>query len=68
MTILVRPKKLKTYGNTKANYVNNTLKMWKKQDYEKFPNMTTNTKAEFSNSKKNYFEDIAVKLCDPKGR
>ena len=27
MTILVRPKKLKTYGNTKANYVNNTLKM-----------------------------------------
>ena len=30
--------------------------------------MTTNTKAEFSNSKKNYFDDIAVKLCDPKGR
>ena len=38
----------------------------KEEDYEKFLNLTTNVTTEISNSKKNYFDNLAEKLCDPK--
>ena len=38
----------------------------KEEDYEKILNVTTNVTTEISNSKKNYFDNLAEKLCDPK--
>ena len=38
----------------------------REEDYEKLLNITTSTKTEFSNSKKNYFDNLTEKLCDPK--
>ena len=38
----------------------------KEEDYEKLLNMTTNITTEISNNKKNYFDNLAEKLCDPK--
>ena len=35
-------------------------------DYKKLLNITTNITTEISNSKKNYFDNLTEKLCDPK--
>ena len=37
----------------------------KEGDYEKLLNMTTNITTEIPNNKKNYFDNLAEKLCDP---
>ena len=38
----------------------------KKGDYEKLSIMTTDVTDEISNSKKNYFDNLVGKSCDPK--
>ena len=51
-------KKLRNYSKTRVNYINNTLKIADR-------NKTNDITVKISNSKKNYFDDLAKKLCDP---
>ena len=53
---------LRKYWKTKVNCINDR----KDRDYEKLLDVTNNTTAEFLNNKKNYFDNSAEKLCDPK--
>ena len=56
-------KLLKDISKLYKQYVKNGRK---EGDYEKILNMTTNIATEISNSRKNYFDNLAEKLCDPK--
>ena len=56
-------KLLKDKSKLYAQYIKNGRK---EGDYEKLLNITINITTEISNSKKNYFDNLAEKLCDPK--
>ena len=58
---------IKTLLKDKSKLYKEYIKNGRKEgDYEKLLNMTTNITTEISNSKKNYFDNLAGKLCDPK--
>ena len=56
-------KLLKGISKLYKQYVKNGRK---EGNYEKILNMTTNIATEISNSRKNYFNNLVEKLCDPK--